>query len=67
MTADRNQYPFHADRTRYSADHAARMAAAVARGEARRARARRNERLARLAVFACVAFAMLAIFYGVTR
>jgi len=65
--ADRNAYPFHVARERYGAEHAARMAAAVARHDARKARAAAVNRLARLAVFACVLFAMIAVFYGVTR
>ena len=63
----REPYPFHAARERYGAEHAQRMAAAVAAHDARKARAAMVNRLARLAVFACVLFAMVAFFYGVTR
>lgn len=63
----REPYPFHAARERYGSEHAARMAAAVARHDARKARAARNERLARLAVFACVTFFLIVLFYGMTR
>ncbi len=58
----RNPYPFH-DAPRYDADRAARMAAAVAKHDARKAHAERVNRWARRAVFALVALACVAVFY----
>ena len=43
-----------------------RMAAAVAAGEERRARQRRTERVARLAVCAIAVAAAVGLFYGLT-
>jgi hypothetical protein len=63
----REQYPFHNDRAKYSADHAARMAAAVARGEAKRAHARRNERIARAACILLVVGVLVCIFIHATN
>ena len=64
---NRERYPYHADRERYSAEHRERMAAAVARGEGKRERARRNERLARAACILLVVGVLVCIFVKVTN
>ena len=59
----RNPYPFH-DAPRYDAERAARMAAAVAKHDARKRRAAMVNRLARLAALAIGAVLAVLIFYG---
>lgn len=63
MTRNRNPYPFH-DAPRYDAERAARMAAAVAKHDARKRRAAMVNRLCRLAVLAMGAVLAVLIFYG---
>lgn len=66
MTRNRNPYPFH-DAPRYDADRAARMAAAVAKHDARKRRAAMVNRLARLAIMCGAVALAVAMFYSATN
>ncbi len=61
---NRDPYPFHRDGGKYDPAHAARMAAAVARYDARKAREAAGRRLGRLIACALAVVVGVLMFYG---